>query len=617
MSTSDTEIKKVTLPRFKDKVMFVPASDSSIKSDTSYVISSSFKGIVRLSPNNHNTTYERPSFQLSLVDDKNLGTTYSDAIKFDDEVETAIKSEADITKRMIIGSDSDGYLVGFRISMNNFEFDNLGVIGVLETNHLSLISAAQTSNEDVLILNGQRMPHIPNKIQDAANVPTYKTALKEEIVQPFEFHDKKVKITGSGDKSFLITSQVTGDGDKFYKYQRTNFLIRELILEALLDFQTIPTGSIHWFPVTIDQFKQLAKNNGEKPNVSFYQNEQVDPLLRDFLLCDGRRYNNKDFPELAKILWKEPIRRWRETSYDGAKYMLPLWDTECNKYGAKDVKKNPDGTTQTDGNGNPIYDLDFTFRVPDLRHQFISSSYIDGITSIASGSTSSGIKGGKSVVGAWCPDKTPPSSTEFRTDRHAHFISYGSWGKKYHTSAKSISSSNKLWKDISINQDIFFNRDLTVLHQSLDSPHVCILHNHPYAHKINGKGSDNFRGFGWRYNTCSDRKHSGIDSVPATMWFSRPNVTITEIQLDQNTQMPQGVKTNAFFEWRQDAITYGRSSPDVTAAIYPTAYSDIDEEFSNNTKWGETYENWGETQSELYGHESTPKYYAMLPFIKI
>ena len=253
MSTSDTEINKVTLPRFKDKVMFVPASDSSTKSDTSYVISSSFKGIVRLSPNNHNTTYERPTYQLSIVDDKNLGTTYSDAILFDNEVETAIKSEADITKRMIIGSDSDGYLVGFRISKDNFEFDNLGVIGVTEANHLSLISAAQTTNENVLMLNGERMPHIPNKIQDAANVPTYKLIDGEyEEIQPYDFHTKNVKITENGDKSYLLTSQVTGDGEKFYKYQRTNYLIRELILEALLDFQTIPTGSIHWFPVTID-----------------------------------------------------------------------------------------------------------------------------------------------------------------------------------------------------------------------------------------------------------------------------------------------------------------------------------------------------------------------------
>jgi hypothetical protein len=68
--------KKIILPRFKDKVMYVPASQSSTKVDTSYVISSSFKGIVRLSPNNHNSTYERPTYQLSLTDEKNLGTTY-------------------------------------------------------------------------------------------------------------------------------------------------------------------------------------------------------------------------------------------------------------------------------------------------------------------------------------------------------------------------------------------------------------------------------------------------------------------------------------------------------------------------------------------------------------
>ena len=127
MSDTSQETKKVILPRLKDKVMYVSTDDSTTKSETSYVISSSFKGILRLSPNNHNTTYEKPNIQLSLSDEKNLGTTYTDAIKFDSDTETAIKSEADITKRMIISSDSDGYVLGFRISENNFEFDKLGL----------------------------------------------------------------------------------------------------------------------------------------------------------------------------------------------------------------------------------------------------------------------------------------------------------------------------------------------------------------------------------------------------------------------------------------------------------------------------------------------------------
>lgn len=605
MSDTSQETKKVILPRLKDKVMYVSTDDSTTKSETSYVISSSFKGILRLSPNNHNTTYEKPNIQLSLSDEKNLGTTYTDAIKFDSDTETAIKSEADITKRMIISSDSDGYVLGFRISENNFEFDKLGIIGVIEANHLSIISAAPSTNEDVLILNNQRMPHTPNKVQEAVNVETFSDIGCKNPIQPYDYHTKDVKITGNGDKSFLLFSQVTGDNKRFYKYQRTHYLIRELILEALMDFQTIPTGSIHWFPVTLEQFKTLVKANGQKPNVSFNGDKQVDPLLRDFLLCDGRRYNNKDFPELAKILWKEPIRRWRKVHINTAEYCLPVMDEKCNVYGKiKDDKgeyiKNDDGSE---------YERNFTFRVPDLRHQFISSTYTDGSLCVASGKPSDGVKGTKNKVGSWCPDNTPPSSMEFREDRHAHLVAYGSYGKNRNGNGyKAYTTDNKgLWGNIEITPDISFQKDLSKLHvlHNLSTPHVTLLHNHPYRLKING---DDFRGFGWRYNSPTARKHSGVDSIPCTMWLSRPDVTDTS---------STGTNVTGFREWRPDTIERGMSSPDVTSTLYPKNYVDIDEEFNGSIKWNEKYVDWGNYQNSLYSHESTPKYYAMLPFIKI
>lgn len=597
----ETLEKVVKLPRFKDKVMYIPAENSTTKVATSYVISSSFKGIVRLSPNNHNTTYEKPTYQLSINDDS--GTTYSDAIVFDNDVENAINSEADITKRMIIGSDSDGYTIGFRISKDNFEFDNLGVIGVAEASHLSLISAAQSNLEDVLLLNNHRMPHLANKIQEAANVRTYNktgegSLTKYEEVNPFDYHAKDVKITGDGDNSYLLISKVANDGKSYYKFQKTIHLIRDLILEALMDFQTIPTGSIHWFPVTIEQFKTLVEHNGGKPNVSFNNEKKVDPLLRDFLLCDGRRYNNKDFPELAKTLWKEPIRRWRK--HEGYNYMSPIWDTECNNYGKKKEKE------QKGSSGETLYEYDFTFRVPDLRHQFISSTTIDGTELVAIGKANDGVKNSKNVTGGWCPDKTPHSSVAFRTDRHAHFVAYGSYGKKYHTEIESISSNNILWNSTTISGDIRFNNNYHELHQIIsgNNPHVMLLHNHPYS---KASSVDGFRGFGWRYNSPTSRIHSGIDSIPATMWLSRPSICNTDLDS----------AATAFYEWRQDKTVYGMSSPDVTAAVKPSNYSDIDEDFNGNKKWGEEYEVWGNYQDALYGHESTPKYYAMLPFIKI
>jgi hypothetical protein len=76
---SDTHAQ---LPKLKEKVMYVTKSDSNTKIESSYVISSSYKGIVRLSPNNHTTVNERIIAQLSPQDEATLGTTYTDAIVF-------------------------------------------------------------------------------------------------------------------------------------------------------------------------------------------------------------------------------------------------------------------------------------------------------------------------------------------------------------------------------------------------------------------------------------------------------------------------------------------------------------------------------------------------------
>ena len=94
------------------------------------------------------------------------------------------------------------------------------------------------------------------------------------------------------------------------------------------------------------------------------------------------------------------------------------------------------------------------------------------------------------------------------------------------------------------------------------------------------------------------------------MWLSRPKISHADADI------------NGFEEWRQNTVVKGLSSPDVTAAVLPKSYKDIDQEFEevedkNPTKWGEEYAPWGDYQTDLYGHESTPKYYAMLPFIKI
>jgi hypothetical protein len=84
MSSDNTVLAE--LPKFKDKVMYMTGSNSDTRLEKSYQISASFKGIVRLSPNNHTIYSEKSTHQLSQADEKAEGLIYSDAIKFENDV---------------------------------------------------------------------------------------------------------------------------------------------------------------------------------------------------------------------------------------------------------------------------------------------------------------------------------------------------------------------------------------------------------------------------------------------------------------------------------------------------------------------------------------------------
>lgn len=580
--TNTTTYQEVQIPRFKDKVMYIPANISKTKKEASYVISASFKGIVRLSPNNHNTTYETPNIQLSIGDDLALGTTYSDSIKFDDSALNSMKSNADITKRMIIGSDSDGYLVPFRISENNFEFDNLGVIGITEADKLTIFTTDTDDRNNTFILNGERMPYFPQ-----TNYTTPQRLYKDKnLEQPVPFHEYDVRdvvITGDADNSYLVYGTIDGNGKRTYRYKQSSAFIKELILEALLDLQTIPTGSIHWFPVTIDQYKLLVEANGKKPNKSFNGNEKVDPLLRDFLLCDGRRYNNKDFPELAKILWKENITRWEKKTIGENKCLLPRLDTECNNYGPK---QNSNGSIDDKAEF-------YTFRVPDLRHAFISSIYLNGTQYITSGKAekprTNVTSHSADITGSRCVDYKPPSSNDTQEDKHKHFICYGNYAEIKYTD-----------ENLPISNDDVSKLDAPYLQNGAQT-HVLTPFNHPYT-VTSGKS---FKGFHYRVESTPNRGHTGLDAIPSVAFLSIPS----------NNK----IKKDNFVSFNETKITHGVSSDDIPSFDYPTNYSDINDRFSGNTNQdsNETYVAWNDYMSNTYGNENTPKFYTMLPFIKI
>ena len=163
MSFSKTN-KPVKLPVFKDKVMYINATNNKNKLEQSYVISASFKGILRLSPNNFNTINEKNPIELTIQEDASISSSYSDAIVFEDGALSSTKTNADIRERFIIGSDSDGYLVNFRFSKEDLEFDNLGVIGIAKTNELVIYSDDNMTDTNAFVLGNTIMPSLPNEL---------------------------------------------------------------------------------------------------------------------------------------------------------------------------------------------------------------------------------------------------------------------------------------------------------------------------------------------------------------------------------------------------------------------------------------------------------------------
>lgn len=69
-----------------------------------------------------------------------------------------------------------------------------------------------------------------------------------------------------------------------WEYESINDIITKYTKKALKSLKTVPTGSIHWFPITYEQYE----NNS-------------DSLKTDYLLCDGTTYNTEERPELAEL----------------------------------------------------------------------------------------------------------------------------------------------------------------------------------------------------------------------------------------------------------------------------------------------------------------------------
>lgn len=383
------------IPRYIDKSVYYVVLDSNKKyTEGSYSVKSTYKGILRMSPNNTNSLFEDTNVQL--IDRSAAAVTdYKDSLN-------EFLEEASGADQMIRVSTSDGFFIDMRLNMKDVEFDNLYVESVLSG---KTISNTGEEIEPFTHKNTNTVLLYPKTGDDEA------FSLGSTIALPVNAHrlnftDEGKQIIADGgdpidilrdvnfkygvgedtDNSSILFGKNMGD-KRVFEYKRSSELIEELVQEALMSFHTVPTGSIHFVPVNFDSYKALVGPNKSQPNMVL-NGKANDPIVRDYLPCDGRKYWIKDFPELAKILEGEKITYEREVDTENG----IVWRrfTHINKY---------DENTQW-------------FRVPDLRHKFIKSPYL----------SPDEIDDDKNNTGVWNVDSLPSIPQGKDNDRHYHFI---------------------------------------------------------------------------------------------------------------------------------------------------------------------------------------------------
>ena len=593
--------------------MYINQSESSIKAAQSYVISASFKGILRLSPNNYNTIYENNPVQLTVEQDNSISTSYTDAIVLDDNAIPSDPKEdefgnrylatPDIRYRMIIGSDSDGYLVPFRVSDEDLEFDKLGVIGIAETGKLTIYSTCNEAEKYAFKLGNTIMPSLPNKLPSSRGIireliGDYKStdvgrqdARLSGKSYPEDFDEVQIKITENGDKSYVLIGAPDKDGNRVFSYKRTQQFIRDSIMEAMLSIQSVPTGSIHWLPVTFEQYKHLVNTNKCYPNRYFGKtftgddddNVITDPIIRDYLLCDGRKYNTYEFPELAKILYGEKITFWDS---DGVmrEHINGKWN-ELDRKSKEEMKEAPS-----------------YFRVPDLRNKFISYVAATGSNDPLDGQpvqVQNYKNAGNNLTGTYTPDNSPRNPSGNNDDeKHFHFLAYASY-TAYNVTGENDRSMYG-FKPYDFNENLGDNgTDMRVWYLSNTAGDT-------YEEGTPGA-------FGYGFGACGDRRRMPSDKscILAHAYASVPN---------------------GGHDKHKISPTYGKTSP---SKIIYTVPEQIETTYKI-TRY-ETYEEYNQLESGIqialyindkestatpqidsrHGHENAPKHYTFLPLIKI
>lgn len=349
------EVGNITIPQFKDKTIYWTSGNQQV----SYPVSRSFRGILRLSPNDDGTLKEDNSNSL-FGEDATLDIYYKDSV------------EDELQSQFVRTSTSDGYFIDWRLTQYQTEFNNLYIIGPSYQDQLRVYTKTQQG----IVLDGYN--YLPVKVNP------YVTAQAEGSLANLSKDVVSTDITARGDLTYLLVNEQIKE-KRIFEYRQIRSIIQELVLESMLDLCTTPTGAIHYVPIKLSEYNKLMAQGRPNNFKNATGNGSNDPIIRDYLVCDGSLYRNIDFPELAKVLRDEVITYWEPVN-------------------GVMVKK----THQND------YSKSKYFRVPDLRRTFIKSVYLTN--------------NGTELDNPWCEtghwmNDTRPEYAEGKTaDNHRHFI---------------------------------------------------------------------------------------------------------------------------------------------------------------------------------------------------
>lgn len=554
----------IILPVLRERAVYV--KDDGSGSDNSDFINKSFKGILRLSPNDSASYLEKENYV-------SYNETTKDYITFQDDI------GKQLGKQFIRVSSSDGHLLDLRISKEGVEYNNLYVLGT-------------TKIEDSIQL------YAADKRSFKLGETYIVSDRNSGVVLSERNYNNYVPINDETLSDTFILVNTNNNGMDFVNAKN---LIDLFIKEALMSLSSIPTGSIHAVPVNIKQYEALLKKSKGHNIVA----ESNDPLIRDFLLCDGSYYRSVDFPELAKILHKETVYYWKtivedDINLNSRKSLRQELTSETNGSSYIDVYNNVIFTEEGIDKGDA--EATRVFRVPDMRGMFFQSALM-GLNT-------------KNTVGEYENDSIRDARLmiEHGLDQHYHYIVLDNPLPAINTISGKLSETSFNSEDYREKKFVYGDYTFKVA--------TC----RPAAlTRYGGLISNDFKGIpiscGSCCRSCTGSYGTGGIYTPTHLSYNckvgGPSGGYIFSTVNKDLASKIGINN-----W------LGVSSWAIDMSISKEEYKDIPN-FDNSINYTadkndpiykgykKNYVSYDDSMRHLLGYENTPEFYAILPLIKI